>query len=244
MNKGNSSLAKSLRNKVKDGTDNKTLMLSQSTSALSYDKVEQVSLIGNYQTIDDNRKSNNHNENDSKLEMSDDQQESEQLDSIKRNFVETLNLTPKQHHDLYNSPNTFFYLRIRNSGDVLQNSLISDTTKKTMQVSQSISSLTSSTVRLPKATMKLDPVITNTSEFTKTKKKKSSTLSGSVYDLEVVNQKDIDKNYYFTISSQGVTLFHNKESHFTLMAQWDREFELFQRVSNIHFFKLYKRWKV
>ena len=75
-------------------------------------------------------------------------------------------------------------------------------------------------------------------------KRPTSTLSGSVYDLEVVNQKDIDKNYYFTISSQGITLFHNKESHFTPMAQWDREFELFQRVSNIKFFRLYKRWKV
>ena len=72
-------------------------------------------------------------------------------------------------------------------------------------------------------------------------KRETSTLSGSVYDLEVVSQKDIDKNYYFTISSQGVTLFHNKESHFTPMVQWDREFELFQRVSNIRFFNLHIR---
>lgn len=242
MPKGNSTLATSLRNKVKAGTDSKTLLLSKSTSALNNgNNVESTTLVTNYQSGDDTRKSNNGNET-SKFELSGDMpQDSELPDIIQRNFIETLNLTPKQRQDLYNSPNTFFYLRIRCSGDVPLSQLSVDASKKTLQLTASAPVLT---MRTTKSNVKLDPVIPKAICLTKTGKKLSTTLSGSVYDLEVVSQKDIDKNYYFTISSQGVTLFHNKESHFTLMDQWDREFELFQRVSNIRFFKLYKRWKV
>jgi hypothetical protein len=68
--------------------------------------------------------------------------------------------------------------------------------------------------------------------------------SGSVYDLEVVSLDKVDKNYYFTLSKEGVTQFRGKVSQFTGLAQWEREFKLFHRIAGINFFKVYKRWKV
>lgn len=68
--------------------------------------------------------------------------------------------------------------------------------------------------------------------------------SGSVYDLDLVEQKDINKNCYFTLSKEGVTFFRNKVSTFTALAQWNREYILFHKISSIRFFRLYKRWKV
>lgn len=68
--------------------------------------------------------------------------------------------------------------------------------------------------------------------------------NGSVYDLQIVSLDQVDKNYYFTLSKEGVTQFRNKVSHFTGLVQWDREYRLFHKIANIHFFKVYKRWKV
>ncbi len=68
--------------------------------------------------------------------------------------------------------------------------------------------------------------------------------SGSVYDLEVVQLDSVDKNYYFTLSKEGVTQFRGKVSTFTGLAQWEREYKLFHKIANINFFKVYKRWKV
>jgi dynein heavy chain len=67
--------------------------------------------------------------------------------------------------------------------------------------------------------------------------------SGSVYDLQVVSQDQVDKMFYFTISKEGVTQFRNNVSQFTSLTQWTREYKLFFQISNIQFFKLYKRWK-
>lgn len=67
--------------------------------------------------------------------------------------------------------------------------------------------------------------------------------SGSVYDLEIVSQDQLDKNFYFTLSKEGVTQFRNNVSQFTTLAQWSREYQLFFKISNIRFFQLYKRWK-
>eukprot|EP01034_Spumella_vulgaris_P027167 gene27167-33850_t len=67
--------------------------------------------------------------------------------------------------------------------------------------------------------------------------------SGSVYDLEVVPLDKVDKNYYFTLSKEGVTQFRGKVSQFTGLAQWEREYKLFHRIAGINFFKVYKRWK-
>jgi hypothetical protein len=67
---------------------------------------------------------------------------------------------------------------------------------------------------------------------------------GSVYDLEVVPLELVDKNFYFTLSKEGVTQFRGKVSSFTSLAQWERESTLFHKIADINFFRVYKRWKV
>ena len=67
---------------------------------------------------------------------------------------------------------------------------------------------------------------------------------GSVYDLELVSLDQVDKNFYFTLSKEGVTQFRNKVSSFTSLAQWEREYNLFHKIAQINFFRVYKRWKV
>jgi hypothetical protein len=71
-----------------------------------------------------------------------------------------------------------------------------------------------------------------------------SGITGSVYDLELLNADELDKNYYFTFSKEGVSVFRNKISQFTSLSQWEREYKLFRKMANIRFFRLYKRWKV
>lgn len=66
----------------------------------------------------------------------------------------------------------------------------------------------------------------------------------SVYNLELVTLDQIDKNFYFTLSKEGVTQFRNKVSSFTSLNQWEREYRLFYKIVEIRFFKIYKRWKV
>lgn len=67
---------------------------------------------------------------------------------------------------------------------------------------------------------------------------------GSVYDLEMVSLDQVDKNFYFTLSKEGVTQFRNKVSSFTSLSQWEREYHLFHKIAQINFFRVYKRWKV
>lgn len=65
----------------------------------------------------------------------------------------------------------------------------------------------------------------------------------SVYELELVNLDQVDKNAYFTLSKEGVTQFRNKQSSFTSLTQWERECRLFNKIADINFFRVYKRWK-
>ena len=67
---------------------------------------------------------------------------------------------------------------------------------------------------------------------------------GSVYDLEKVQLDQVDKLYYFTLSKEGVTQFRNNVSSFTSLSQWEREYNLFHKIAQINFFRVYKRWKV
>jgi hypothetical protein len=67
---------------------------------------------------------------------------------------------------------------------------------------------------------------------------------GSAYDLEVVSQDGIDKDGYFTLSKEGMTFHSARESSFTSLRQWEREYKLFHRMSRIRFFMQYRRWKV
>ena len=64
------------------------------------------------------------------------------------------------------------------------------------------------------------------------------------YDLELIPQERIDANHYYTISKEGVTQYRMKQSHFTTLVQWEREFKLFHKISRIKFFRQYRCWKV
>jgi len=65
----------------------------------------------------------------------------------------------------------------------------------------------------------------------------------SVYDLEVVPQEYINPDNYFTLSKEGITIYKDRSSQFTMLSQWEREATLFNKISNIQFFAVYKRWK-
>eukprot|EP00606_Chrysophyceae_sp_TOSAG23-5_P001616 GSChrysophyteH2.ASY1.ANO1.110.1 assembled CDS len=65
----------------------------------------------------------------------------------------------------------------------------------------------------------------------------------SVYDLEVVPQEYINKDNYFTLSKEGITIYKDRGSQFTVLTQWEREHKLFNKISDIHFFAVYRRWK-
>lgn len=70
-----------------------------------------------------------------------------------------------------------------------------------------------------------------------------SSIPRSVYDLRVVPAEKADRTEYFTLSKEGVTLFCKDASYFSSLTQWEREYKIFNRMANINFFKLYKRWK-
>ena len=99
-------------------------------------------------------------------------------------FLQSLNLSPKLHHELFHVPHTFFYL---------QSKVAIDT---------------------------------------------------KAYDLQLISQDKVDKNQYYTISKEGITLHRASDSEFTSLAQWEREFSLFHQISVIPFFRQYRRWKV
>jgi hypothetical protein len=64
------------------------------------------------------------------------------------------------------------------------------------------------------------------------------------YDLQLIAQEAIDKNQYYTISKEGLTLHRGSDSEFTSLSQWEREYSLFHQISVIPFFRQYRRWKV
>jgi hypothetical protein len=99
-------------------------------------------------------------------------------------FLQSLNLSPKLHHELFHVPHTFFYL---------QSKIAIDT---------------------------------------------------KAYDLQLISQDKVDKNQYYTISKEGITLHRASDSEFTSLAQWEREYSLFHQISVIPFFRQYRRWKV
>ena len=176
---------------------------------------------------------------------------------IYEHFIDTLNMTEKQSLDLNNVQNMFYYLRprvypdeINKLGQSMSEATIS-TLKKTNNSSTTHQANTGArTMQSPPrsniSTIRLDPLPTPTTLKTMINKKHllASTMTGSVYDLELVDAHHINKDNYYTISARGITLFQSKESYFTSIIQYDREFLLFQKICRIKFFKLYRRWKV
>jgi hypothetical protein len=84
------------------------------------------------------------------------------------------------------------------------------------------------------------------------KKPDDKKASRSVYELQAASQEVVDarqksdplKYVYFTISKEGVTQFGKEVSYFTPLDRWEREYKIFNKISNINFFKKYRRWKV
>lgn len=99
-------------------------------------------------------------------------------------FLQSLNLSPKLHHELFHVPHTFFYLQAKTAIDT------------------------------------------------------------KAYDLQLISQDKVDKNQYYTISKEGITLHRASDSEFTSLVQWEREYSLFHQISVIPFFRQYRRWKV
>mmetsp|Transcript_11618 Transcript_11618/g.5821 ORF Transcript_11618/g.5821 Transcript_11618/m.5821 type:complete len:132 (-) Transcript_11618:499-894(-) len=64
--------------------------------------------------------------------------------------------------------------------------------------------------------------------------------NGDAYDFEFVSFDKVDKKVeieYLTISSRGVTHFINKESTFMTLGEWEREYNLFNKLKKIKFFE-------
>ena len=177
---------------------------------------------------------------------------------IYEHFIDTLNMTEKQRLDLNNVQNMFYYLRPRVYPDEINKlgQSMSEATISTLKKSNTSTTTThqantgARTMQSPSrsniSTIRLDPLPTPTTLKTMINKKHllASTMTGSVYDLELVDAHHINKDNYYTISARGITLFQNKESYFTSIIQYDREFLIFQKICRIKFFKLYRRWKV
>ncbi|CAH2211322.1 jg996, partial [Pararge aegeria aegeria] len=58
----------------------------------------------------------------------------------------------------------------------------------------------------------------------------------------VVPYESINKKNYFTISPCGVTHYTN-EMVFTKLADWEQEYLIFMKFTNIKFFRVYRYWK-
>jgi hypothetical protein len=147
----------------------------------------------------------------------------EEIDLSQYPFLYNLNMSSQQLSDLSRIPKIFYYLRPRTQSE---NNLNLKVTKHANTNKQTVSS----------SQVKLKPILKSTLSCVK--------CSDSIYDLEVAEFSQVDKNYYFTLSLQGVTLFSDKESYFTPLAQWNRESDIYRRITDITFFKLYRRWKV
>ncbi|XP_045784195.1 dynein axonemal heavy chain 6 [Maniola jurtina] len=62
------------------------------------------------------------------------------------------------------------------------------------------------------------------------------------YYLNVVPYEDINKKNYFTISPCGVTHYTN-EMVFTKLSDWEQEYTIFMKFTDIKFFRVYRYWK-
>lgn len=68
--------------------------------------------------------------------------------------------------------------------------------------------------------------------------------TGNPYDLEIVPHGSVDKDDFYTMSALGVTHFHKGNAEFTPLDQWEREYFLYNQISNLAVFKNFRKWKV
>ena len=144
-------------------------------------------------------------------------------------FLESLHLSAAQLHSLEHEPHTFFYLRVRQYGPG------QDRKGPVAQLRAQAASLALRDIHAEES-KGVDEEATRSLEG-------NMCAAGSVYCLEVVSQDQLDKDHYFTLSKEGVTIYRDKVSQFTPLVQWERETLLFNKIIHIRFFALYKRWK-
>ena len=63
------------------------------------------------------------------------------------------------------------------------------------------------------------------------------------YDLKIVSHGEMDPNRFYTMSSSGVTQVLDGQSEFTPLAQWEREYHLFNQIITLNVFRQFRLWK-
>lgn len=159
--------------KFKDKTRNTPLPLSRQLpgSAFVNTSLQKTSALASMHASSEVTKQENTSPTDSQPQ-------------VPASFIDSLNLTHQQLHDLFNVPKTFYYLCAAEGADT------------------------------------------------------------KAYDLQLTTQEHVNLAHYYTISSSGITRHKHGETEFTSLQQWQREYTLFHQISNIQFFRRYRRWKV
>lgn len=60
------------------------------------------------------------------------------------------------------------------------------------------------------------------------------------YDYQIVSYAKRNPTEYMTISSQGVTLYHDKEAEFLTRKEWLEDEKIYYKLQKIDFFNQYK----
>jgi hypothetical protein len=63
------------------------------------------------------------------------------------------------------------------------------------------------------------------------------------YDLVVVSHAKIQRNFYYTMSAEGVMHFNGNETSHVSLEDFERSFFLYKQVSQMQFFAQFRLWK-
>lgn len=63
------------------------------------------------------------------------------------------------------------------------------------------------------------------------------------YDLLVVPHSKVTREFYYTISAEGVTHFHGKDTTHMSLDEFERAYFLYKQVAQMHFFSRFRLWK-
>ena len=153
-------------------------------------------------------------------------------------FLDSLGLSAADIHALHHVPNTFFYMRMKGfvSGTTKDTAAVE--TMKTTAAKEALQDTANNQADQERKEQDGELVEFSEVEGSEVNLKVSLPDNSvdklydrvSVYDLEVVDQDLIDKEHYFTLSKEGVTIYKDRSSQFTTMKQWEREYMLFNKI--------------
>lgn len=63
------------------------------------------------------------------------------------------------------------------------------------------------------------------------------------YDLVVVPHAKVQRDFYYTMSAEGVVHFHGNETSHVSLCEFERSFFLYKQVSQMQFFAQFRLWK-